>query len=366
MGTFSWFRLAATATTIGILTITAAAADVGKGPGNDKDKKDTSSRGAVERSSTSRSSSADSSRAPATNRDPPVNRGVPTTNSGANPSVNTNVPAARSQPASQPHFSGGSVPGAGSWHDQWERDQWERDRWDRDQDERDHCEARNERLANANFNNFNANRFFSGTGTLISANQGLLQISADGAVYQIRPETNAKFEVTGTAGPNFLKPGLVVKFQAAFDPNGAVKNKALNPITSLEIITPQIGEPLGAVPAGADVAPNAKAPLPATARNLAVIGRILSYAKSELSVSADGRVFKADLDPAPVIKVRVTDARYARPGDQVDLTGYFVRPGIVIAGRVAIKLANPLGDPLSEFVKQKPAPIRAPPSGGPG
>jgi hypothetical protein len=96
----------------------------------------------------------------------------------------------------------------------------------------------------------------------------------------------------------------VVKFQAALDPNRAVKNKAINPINSLEIITPRIGETLGAVPTGADAAANDKAnpPVPATARTLAIIGRIVSYAKGELTVSADGRVFKADLDPAPVVQ----------------------------------------------------------------
>ena len=77
-------------------------------------------------------------------------------------------------------------------------------------------------------------------------------------------------------------------------------------------------------------------------------------------------MFKVDLDPAPVIKVRASDVKFARPGDQVDLTGYFVRPGIVTANRVSIKLANPLGDPLSELVKQKPAATRAKPAGDKG
>ena len=220
---------------------------------------------------------------------------------------------------------------------------------------------------------------FSGTGTFVGTNQNVMLVSAGDTVYQVRADNGAKIEVTGTAGPDFLKkPGLVVKFQAPFDLNGPTKNKAIGVLTSLEIITPHPGEGISAIPVVADAAGgnvaanvagnNAKpnAALPATVRSIIVIGKVSSYNKNQLTVSTDGHVFTAELDPAPAIKVRTFDLKLARPGDQVDLTGYFVRPGIVTANRVSVKLASPLGDPLSELVKQKPAATRAKPAGDKG
>ncbi len=369
MGFQAWLRGSIAFAAIGLMTVTALAADISKGQASGKDKANDKNLGnpSFTERSTTRSTTSDPPKTPSALRTTPVNPGVPASNGGG--SAPNNSQGMQSQQFSQAQAANRNGANFGSWRnpsdrDQWERNQWERDRWEREQEERDRWNARNDRLLNANFNNFNANRFVSGTGTFVGATQGLLQVSADGVVYQVRPEGGAKIEITGTAGPDFLKPGLVIKFQAALDPNGAVKNKAINPINSLEIITPRIGETLGAVPTGADAAANAKAnpPVPATARTLAIIGRIVSYAKGELSVSADGRVFKADLDPAPVIKVRVSDFRYARAGDEVDLTGYFVRPGLFVANRVGVKLANPLGDPLADFVKQKPAAKLAPPA----
>jgi len=73
-------------------------------------------------------------------------------------------------------------------------------------------------------------------------------------------------------------------------------------------------------------------------------------------VVAGGRTLKADLDPAPAIRVHVTDPSFARLGDQIDVAGYYLKPGYAMADQVRITLASPLGDPLSEFAKARPGP----------
>ena len=169
----------------------------------------------------------------------------------------------------------------------------------------------------------------------------------------------------GTAGPNFLRPGLVVKFQAPFDFNGNNNGKALVPLTTLEIITKHSGEMPGAIPADATKVAAAGAknnpPLPPTARTLVVIGQITRYKNKELTVMAGNRTLQADLDPAPTIKVHVSDPSFAHLGDQVDVDGYYLnKPGYAVANSILVTLAAPLGDPLSDFGKKKLAGKPAP------
>ena len=118
--------------------------------------------------------------------------------------------------------------------------------------------------------------------------------------------------------------------------------------------------PVDATKAAAAGAAN-NPPLPPTARTLVVIGQITRYKNKELTVIAGKRTLQADLDPAPTIKVHVSDVGFAHLGDQIDVDGYYLnKPGYAMANSVLITLAAPLGDPLSEFGKKhlagRPAP----------
>jgi hypothetical protein len=230
---------------------------------------------------------------------------------------------------------------------QWEREQDWRDRqqWQRDQDRLDRL---NNRQANANQNT----NQFSGTGTISAVQAGVLVVNANGTVWQLKPAAGSKLEVAGIAGPDYLKPGLVVKFQAAFDSRAADKTKAVARITELEIITPHPGEMPGAAPAGAAAVKGAA--IPGTARSLTVIGRVKSFKNNELTVDATNGVFKTDLDPATAIKVRVSDFSLVRAGDEIEATGFIANPGFAVANTMRVTMAHPLGNPLSEFGKRNP------------
>ncbi len=236
---------------------------------------------------------------------------------------------------------------------QWQQEQ-DRRMWL--QDQRDRWYDRQITNANANYLNQNANRSFSGTGTVSAVRAGVLVVDAQGTTWQVKPDVGSKVEVIGTAGPDYLKPGLVVKFQAAFDPKGD-RTKAVAPINELEIITPHIGEMPGAAPAGATAiaaAQNAAA-VPGTARWLSVIGRVRSVKSNELIVDAGNGVFKTELDPATAIKVRVSDTSIVRAGDQIEASGYIANPGFAVASTIRVTMAHPLGNPLSEFGKMNAA-----------
>jgi hypothetical protein len=182
---------------------------------------------------------------------------------------------------------------------------------------------------------------FSGTGTVVSAKTGLVQVSADGDTWQIKPAAGAKVEVLGTATQDYLGPGTTVKFDAPFVPDTA-GSKAVAPIRSIEIVT------LGSFDTAGTVAVNPTeeiADLPKTAQWLQVTGRIRSIKNGEMIVNTGTGSYQAILDPKSEIKVRVSDLSWARPGDAVEAVGRITGPNAALANKVHISMAKPLSKP---------------------
>jgi hypothetical protein len=238
--------------------------------------------------------------------------------------------------------------------DKWEREQDERDRRDRDQDERDRRDAA---YRNAESNNANApgNNYFSGTGVLVGVGKDQLQVKANGSLWHVVLDQFAEAEVDGIAGTDALRPGLVVKLRGKFASKGNNQLETVDPISALEIINPHAGETPGSMkPFGDDANPNAGGnQQPKTTRSLTVVGTIVKYAKGQLTADLNGTLLKADLDPAAVIQVRGSDVGIARPRDQVDVAGYYLRPGYAVAQHITVTLSNPIGHPLAGFANHQ-------------
>jgi hypothetical protein len=182
---------------------------------------------------------------------------------------------------------------------------------------------------------------FSGTGTVVSAKTGLVQVSADGDTWQIKPASGAKVEVLGTATPDYLGPGTTVKFDAPFVADTAGSN-AVSPIRSIEIVT------LGPSDAAGAVAVNPAeeiADLPKSAEWLQVTGRIRSIKNGAMIVDTGTSSHHAVLDPKSEIKVRVSDLSWARQGDAVEASGKITGPNAALANKVHISMAKPLSKP---------------------
>jgi hypothetical protein len=75
-------------------------------------------------------------------------------------------------------------------------------------------------------------------------------------------------------------------------------------------------------------------------------GEVASARGGKLSVRAPGVAFKIELAKDAMVALDVNDYRLAKPGDKIDLEGWSYNGDVtkVIANRVTIRLAEPLGE----------------------
>jgi hypothetical protein len=194
---------------------------------------------------------------------------------------------------------------------------------------------------------------FEGSGVVEGAGPLGLAVNANGASWKVKPDKNCKIEVTGTADPDFLKPGLWVKFSGDFDKKG----KATAPVNQLEIVdqrTAMVNEKEKGRSGlnGADATEKkAKGAATSAAPNSGpILGKITAYKNNELTLETGGGTLKADLGNNPSIKVNVSEFTWAQPGDTVDVKGWYMQPGAAVAQDIKVTLKNPLG----ENTKKKP------------
>jgi hypothetical protein len=195
---------------------------------------------------------------------------------------------------------------------------------------------------------------FQGSYTIEGVGARGLQIVFDnGNKGLVAPDKFCKTEVTGTADPAALKPGLLVKLNAQFDKKG----RATAPVNELEIVSPQTamgdkeksglntdkGSKKGDKEATTGLGPGT------------VLGHIKEFKNNELTVESPEGTVKAELGANPAIKVNVYDFHFAQAGDKVDVQGYYLptKPGEAVARQMKITLSTPLGSDPSK--KKSPA-----------
>jgi len=214
----------------------------------------------------------------------------------------------------------------------------------------------------------------------------------------INPQ-KTNFTYVGTAEPQFLVPGLMVRFSGAFDAAG----RPSGPIKEIEIFTPiqkrrmtaefmqsqtagvypiQDG---GAKPAEANSKkdgaaltqqlaskqPAAKnkpgtkgkadekstlAPAPAGSQNFRVVGKIAAAQGDTLRIAAGNLPIMVQLDPEVVITVASGDTTFCMEGDKVEVTGLrnASQKDVVEAETVIVTGAKPLGTAEQEKSNRKP------------
>jgi hypothetical protein len=188
-----------------------------------------------------------------------------------------------------------------------------------------------------------------GTATIEAIAQGVIKISADGGAWLIKPDPRCKFQVLGTAEPDFLRPGQFVRFSAEFDKRG----RTLTEVSEIEVFVPREGYPLGLFPDSIDgFAPDGSSAGKGPMR-LKVAGKLLTLkADGEFTVSTGGRTIRAELVAQPTVKVDLVDYTLAAPGDELEFEGYFQREGAAYATEMTVKLKKTLEGPK----KKTPAP----------
>ena len=163
-----------------------------------------------------------------------------------------------------------------------------------------------------------------------------VQTPADGSpaleqVALLHPAGVSRVDVSGTAHPAFLAPGMTVRFQATVDGKG----RAREPIAVVHVVAP---------------AGDAK-PVAVTAdREELIVGRVVSLRRGTLSVRVDaGRIRRLTLPLADDAEVRVAGGQVAlaSPGDAIEIEGRLwtgegaLGDGSVFADRVTIVKAVP-------------------------
>jgi hypothetical protein len=226
---------------------------------------------------------------------------------------------------------------------------------------------------------------FEGEGAIEVVAPGKLQIVNNAnqrCMVVLTPQT--KVELTGTASVDALRPGVGVRFTAAMDKQGVVKEK----VSQLTIFTPSQENPLGfwsaesAPAAGGAPAGGAPAEAPAgdpfgfgkklddltgkpsgkpagksagkpagkaaatETGNYLIAGRVTAFhaGTGKLQLTTGNAVIKAEVAPDAQVDLKLADYSLARKGDRVTVSGQTIpKSGLVQAAIVKIAATEPVG-----------------------
>jgi len=187
-------------------------------------------------------------------------------------------------------------------------------------------------------------RFTGLKGQLVAARPGMIHWtdSSDKPFYvKILPTTYV--QVLGQADPDFLRPGLLVRFSGEIQGRGTMAE----PIEELTIFTPREGYVIGIYNDGDD-------PTRTDGPKL-VAGRLKSIKNGKLIVVAGDQQVKAELAEEPTIKVDINDYSLAATGDEITVSGLGFEQDKIEATGIEIQLT----ERLTSGKKKRPRPGQA-------
>jgi len=221
---------------------------------------------------------------------------------------------------------------------------------------------------------------FEATGTIAGVGRGQIQmITVTQQKWLVAVSPQAIVHVKGTAEPDFLRPGMFVRFTAALDKKG----KAQEPVSELTIYTPSAEMGIGVWPegmavgdVGAEEPPPPPNPFggafgvgtPAVPRDTGrylVAGRMTGQRKGKLIVNFGRGTTEIELAENAGIKVDFADYTVAKQGDSISVTRGQMYPNQVMimqanpnaVGRaVALELEIQLSEPLGGAPKKRTRP----------
>ncbi len=171
-----------------------------------------------------------------------------------------------------------------------------------------------------------------------------------------QPNRGQAVSYTGSADPAWLRPGMLVRFSALIDKKG----EAVEPIRELGVVTLRADIQLGITQdAPADVGgffgeAELTDPKKKDVASYTVVGTLGSLKKGKFIVATTGAAIKGELDENVRVYVDVEDYSLMRPGDKVEVNGWYYQgqEGKAQARRVKITGTEPLGVPESKEKKQ--------------
>ena len=132
-------------------------------------------------------------------------------------------------------------------------------------------------------------------------------------------------EVIGEESPDYLQPGMYVRFPAKVQ----AKQRVVEPVTEITIIDGANLTAFGVLPAALPDLPKEDAPAPdlKVAEDSLVIGRIVAARRNAITVAfPDGKTLKAGVAKDAIVRVKTSDLRFVKPGYQVQADGMQVKP----------------------------------------
>ena len=121
----------------------------------------------------------------------------------------------------------------------------------------------------------------------------------------------------GPADAGYLKPGMLVRFSTQLDRAG----RATAPLSEVFVFSPRPGYHIGTFPEADG--------------NMLVAGKVITLKEGKMRVLA-GRRVTAELAPDVSVMLDLTNFTLARPGDKIEVKGYFYEGGKGIAQHLRI------------------------------
>ena len=183
---------------------------------------------------------------------------------------------------------------------------------------------------------------------------------------QLQPGRPTDITFTAAAEASWLRPGMLVQFSSKLNKRG----QADEPVTQLTVFTLREGYQLGVLSDTSIGGENASAGLfeepvekPKAKKAKVkvdedtvyrIAGQVTKISRTgEMTVNAGGTTVKANLAEDAKVSVDVNDLSYARPGDKVEVRGWYVagQRQQAVGNQVSVSAAEPLEGP-----KKKPLP----------
>jgi hypothetical protein len=191
-------------------------------------------------------------------------------------------------------------------------------------------------------------------GTIEDIAPGVVKIATTGGEsWMVRiPTRGADVLVTGSAHPDFLKPGLWVKFTADVTTRRKTP-KVEGKVEKLTVFTPSEQDFPGVFPVGGfggNQGPDAATPDAdkkkggeAQVSRCEIRGRITGVKNGKLAVTFNAGSVEIELADNAQIDLSVADYRLAKKGDKISCEGEQVGEKMIQARKVDIQLAEPVG-----------------------
>lgn len=191
----------------------------------------------------------------------------------------------------------------------------------------------------------------SASGTVKGFSGGLLYvITKEGDQYRVKLPKNPQYvSYVGSATPDFLKRGMLVKFTATFN----AKGKAVAPVRDITIFTPTKEDKIGIYADSglsgnvkdlfADVDSSQKQP---DGKPYTVAGAVTSARSGKLQVRAGRATVQVELADKARVSVDVSHLNFMQPGDNVSIQGWYnpAQKRDVVANKVTVSTSGKLGE----------------------